>query len=486
MGPRWTAALDTVSNGVTLKGLPDRRATARRRCRLGWDNDAGRLPDQNRRGPDVPGLHPDSPHSSPDTSSSPPDRDQARQPGVLRTAPDGDRPGRRDRRRTTVATTSTSRSRTWTLSSPRRSRSGPTRRRRWSRTGKGVADLFRDHLRRMRGRSPRRLLRLGVLVGALRTEEATSSPPTAWKLSYGELSADASGPPEARAARPKRSEDFKIIGRPQVKYKLDEIVQGRHPYAMDLFVQGVPADGCGHGGDRRNDRGVDRRSRSQGDSGRRPPSPISPACPTTSSPRPWRSPPSVRHCQEGRKTPQDHVEALVPHHHLSDAQIDGMLNEIIDQVDLDRARASTRPSGWPYNVPHAPMEEMLAVAEVRSDSAEVWVKLREIAARRRLAETLGLHLEQVTQRSTSTGGAFGDLFQRIIHHGRPAFPTDRQAREAAVAVGRGHQTRPLPPGLHPPRQGHGRGRRRRASFDTAWPARKMDARRGLGCLSPAT
>jgi isoquinoline 1-oxidoreductase beta subunit len=95
-----------------------------------------------------------------------------------------------------------------------------------------------------------------------------------------------------------------------------------------------------------------------------------------------------------------------PMDQMSDAQIDDLLNGIIDQV-TSPGEGIEGTFRWPY-VPHAPMEENAAVADVRTDSAEVWGGAQVPATlQRQLAETLGLKVEQVTYHVIPAGGAFG-------------------------------------------------------------------------------
>jgi len=249
-------------------------------------------------------------------------------------------------------------------------------------------------------------LRLGAPVSALRTEDGYVVATDGRKLSYGELAADASGLRSAKAALPKKPEDFKIIGRPRVRYKLEEIVQGKHPYAMDLFsskeflptVLAMPAT---HGATLVS---ID-------DSEAKKLPGVIAVTPVPGMPD-YLTPEAVAVTAETFGIAQKGKNALKitwgagPMDHLSDGQIDDMLNEIIDQVTSpgDGVDATFR---WPY-VPHAPMEENTAVADVRSDSAEVWGGCQTPnALHRRLAETLGMQSEQVTYHVVPSGGAFG-------------------------------------------------------------------------------
>src|SRR5437588_8920618 len=95
-----------------------------------------------------------------------------------------------------------------------------------------------------------------------------------------------------------------------------------------------------------------------------------------------------------------------PMDQMSDAQIDDVLNGIIDKVSSpgEGLDATFR---WPY-VPHAPMQENAALADVRKDSAEIWGSDQiPNTGQRHVAETLGMKVEQVKYNCVPGGGAFG-------------------------------------------------------------------------------
>ena len=91
---------------------------------------------------------------------------------------------------------------------------------------------------------------------------------------------------------------------------------------------------------------------------------------------------------------------------LSDAQIDDLLNGIIDKLTSpgEGVDATFR---WPY-VPHAPMEENTSVGNVTSSGYEGWGACQiPTTLQRHLAETLGMKVEQITYHCIQGGGAFG-------------------------------------------------------------------------------
>src|SRR5918992_3187626 len=77
--------------------------------------------------------------------------------------------------------------------------------------------------------------RMGVPVNRLRTEDGHVVASDGRKVSYGALTARAAQLPQAQAAPPKKASEFKVIGKPQVKYRIEDIVQGKQAYSMDLF-----------------------------------------------------------------------------------------------------------------------------------------------------------------------------------------------------------------------------------------------------------
>jgi isoquinoline 1-oxidoreductase beta subunit len=95
-----------------------------------------------------------------------------------------------------------------------------------------------------------------------------------------------------------------------------------------------------------------------------------------------------------------------PMDQMSDAQIDDMLNGIVDKVSSP-GEGLDAVFRWPY-VPHAPMQENHALADVKKDSAELWSSDQiPNTGQRHVAETLGMKVEQVKYNLVPGGGAFG-------------------------------------------------------------------------------
>jgi isoquinoline 1-oxidoreductase beta subunit len=250
--------------------------------------------------------------------------------------------------------------------------------------------------------------RMGVPLTSLRTEDGYVVATNGQKLSYGELTADAAKLPLAKAAMPKKASEFKIIGKPRVRYNARDIATGKAQYAMDLPVEGalptVVAMAATHGAS----------VVSIDDSvAKSMPGVIAithiPGMPDYLIPEAVAVTATTFGLAKKAKNALKIKWSAGPMDQLSDAQIDDLLNGIIDKVSApDNGQPALDATfRWPY-VPHAPMEENSSVADVRSDKAECWggAQVPNIL-QRQLAETLGMKVEQVTYHVINAGGAFG-------------------------------------------------------------------------------
>jgi isoquinoline 1-oxidoreductase subunit beta len=253
--------------------------------------------------------------------------------------------------------------------------------------------------------------RLGVPVSQLRTENGHVLANNGQKLSYGELSAEASKLTSAKAALPKQASEFKIIGKGQSRHNVRDIVQGKQPYSMDMFsskeyLPTVLAMAATHGAS----------VVSIDDSeAKKIPGVIAvtqiPGMPD------YLIPEAVAVTAETFGIAKKAKDALKikwsagPMDSMSDAQIDEMLNGIIDKVTSpgEGIEATFR---WPY-VTHAPMQENAALANVQKDKAEIWGSDQiPTTGERHVAETLGMKVDQIKYNCLPGGGAFG----RHTHH----------------------------------------------------------------------
>jgi isoquinoline 1-oxidoreductase subunit beta len=248
--------------------------------------------------------------------------------------------------------------------------------------------------------------RLGVPVSQLRTEGGHVIANNGQKLSYGELSAEASKLTSAKAALPKQASEFKIIGKGQHRHNAAAIAQGKHPYAMDLFsskeyLPTVVAMAATHGASVVSIDDTEAKK-------------IPGFIAVTQIPGmpDYLIPEAVAVTAETFGIAKKAKNALKikwsagPMDQLSDAQIDDLLNAIGDKITSPGSgvEASFR---WPY-VPHAPMEENTSCANVTSSGYEGWGGAQVPGTlQRQLSETLGLKMDQVTYHVIPAGGAFG-------------------------------------------------------------------------------
>src|SRR2546423_688302 len=248
--------------------------------------------------------------------------------------------------------------------------------------------------------------KLGVPVSALRTQDAHVIARDGRKVSYGELTALAASLPKAPAALPKTPDQFKLIGKPQVKESAHKIVQGKQAYTGDLFsskefLPTVLAMAATHGAS----------VVSIDDSAAKAMKGVIAVTHIPGMPD-YLIPEAVAVTAETFGIAKKAKNALKikwsagPMDQLSDAQIDDVLNGIIDKVSSpgDGIDAVFR---WPY-VPHAPMQENAACARVTADKAEIWGSDQvPNTGQRHVAETLGMKVEQVDYHVHPAGGACG-------------------------------------------------------------------------------
>ncbi|MEW6473858.1 MAG: molybdopterin cofactor-binding domain-containing protein [Actinomycetota bacterium] len=268
--------------------------------------------------------------------------------------------------------------------------------------------------------------RLGVPVSQLRTEDGFVVARDGRKIGYGELSSEAAALPNAKAAAPKTAAEFKIIGKPHVRENIRDIVQGKAPYSMDLFsskeyLPTVVAMAATHGAS----------VVSIDDSeAKKIPGVIAvthvPGMPDYLIPEAVAVTAETFGIAKKAKNALKIKWSAGPMDALSDAQIDDLLNGIIDEL-TNPGEGIEATFRWPY-VPHAPMEENAAVANVTADSAEVWGGAQiPPTLQRQLAETLGMPVEKITYHVIRAGGAFG----RHLFHDQ-----DVQAAQVSQRLGK--------------------------------------------------
>ena len=248
--------------------------------------------------------------------------------------------------------------------------------------------------------------RMGIPVSQLRTEDGYVVATNGQRVSYGELTAAAAELPAAAAVTPKKASEFKIIGKPQVKYRIEDIVQGRQLYSMDLFSSKeykptVLALGATHGATVVS---IDDTAAKQ----------IPGVIAVTQIPGmpDYLIPEGVAVTAETFGIAKKAKDALKikwsagPMDQLSDAQIDDLLNGIIDQITSpgEGIEATFR---WPY-APHAPMEANASCGKFEGGKYEGWGGAQvPVTLQRQIAETLGIKVEDVLYHVVPAGGAFG-------------------------------------------------------------------------------
>jgi len=248
--------------------------------------------------------------------------------------------------------------------------------------------------------------KMGIPISQLRTENGHVIATNGQKVTYGEIAALASTLPVAKAAMPKKAADFKLIGKPHVKYRAADIAQGKFPYSMDLhsskeFLPTVVAMAATHGAT----------VVSIDDSAAKAIKGVIGITQIPGMPD-YLIPEAVAVTAETFGIAKKAKNALKiqwsagPMDQLSDAQIDDSLNGIIDAI-TNPGEGIEATFRWPY-VPHAPMEENASAANVTADSAEIWGGDQvPNVGQRHVAETLGMKVEQVTYHVIPAGGAFG-------------------------------------------------------------------------------
>jgi isoquinoline 1-oxidoreductase beta subunit len=268
--------------------------------------------------------------------------------------------------------------------------------------------------------------KLGVPVSQLRTENAHVIARDGRKVSYGELTALAASLPKAPAALPKSSKDFKIIGKPQSRHNAAEIAQGKAPYTADLFPSNefyptVLAMAATHGA-----------SVVSIDDSKAKAMPGVLAVTHIPGMPDYLIPEAVAITAETFGQARKAKNALKvkwsagPMDQLSDAQIDDVLNGIIDKI-TSPGEGVEGTFRWPY-VPHAPMEENASCGVFKDGKYEGWGGAQiPTTLQRQIAETLRIPVENVTYNVIPAGGAFG----RHLFHDQ-----DVQVAQIAERVGK--------------------------------------------------
>jgi isoquinoline 1-oxidoreductase beta subunit len=242
--------------------------------------------------------------------------------------------------------------------------------------------------------------RFDVPASSLTTRESTVVATDGRTATYGSLAVAAAGiAVPAVAGVPKPESRFTLIGRPTTRLDARDIVTGRARYALDLDVPGTPAV-------------VARAPRIGGvlrtvddTSARTMPGVVGIA----------RIPSGVAVAAQTFAQAEAARDALRltwdpgPNAGLSDAVIRSRLQAATLPLVAPPLGALTVDRTFDFAfAPHAPLEVLTAVADVRSDRAEVWTGTKSpIIASQQVAAAIGLPAHAVTLHVIRGGGSFG-------------------------------------------------------------------------------
>lgn len=242
--------------------------------------------------------------------------------------------------------------------------------------------------------------RWSTSAGRLTARETTVVAPDGRTATYGELSsAAATVTIPAVSPAPKDPADFAVVGEPTNRIDARDIVTGRAQYTQDLDVPGalpcVVARPPTIGGT----------VRSVDDSAARAmPGVVAVA----------RIPTGVAVVAETFDRALAARDALVvdwapgPSAHLSDADISSRLAAANPRFLVPPGPLTVDRTFEFAFVPHAPMEVLNCVADVRADRAELWLSAKSpIVAAQSVAIALGMPASKVTLHVVRGGGSFG-------------------------------------------------------------------------------
>lgn len=306
----------------------------------------------------------------------------------------------------------------------------------------------------------------------LTTRNSTVFAPDGRSASYGSLSADAARVTlPAVSGAPKPASEYKVVGTPTRRIDARDIVTGKAKYAMDLSVPGALPTVVARPPT------VDGKLASVDDSAAR----SMPGVVAVT-----RIPTGVAVCAETFDQAMKARDALHlkwsagPADGLSDSDIRQRLASSIESFSPSLAGHVDATFDFAF-VPHAAMEVLSAVADVRPGRAELWFSAQTpIVAQQAIAKELKLPQHAVTVHVTRAGGSFG---LRLF------YDVGLEAAQISKAVGkpvklmwtRNDDTRHgrlRPPTHHIIRAKHALGNV--VSFDHRMASVEVDFRHGLG------
>ncbi|SDI34525.1 isoquinoline 1-oxidoreductase, beta subunit [Actinokineospora alba] len=243
--------------------------------------------------------------------------------------------------------------------------------------------------------------RLGVEAGTLTTRDSAVWAPDGRSESFGSLaSAAASTTSTAVSTAPKDASGYTLIGQPTGRMDARDIVTGKAEYAMDMTIEGALATVVA-----------------------RPPTikgtvasfDAAPALAIPGVVAVTEIPSGVAVSAETIDLALKGRDALVitwkngPAVGLSDADIRTKLRSATAPLAVPRLLTNHLDASFDFGfVSHAPMEVHSAIADVREDSAEVWVACQSpIMAQNDVAKSIGLPSSKVKLHVLRAGGSFG-------------------------------------------------------------------------------
>jgi isoquinoline 1-oxidoreductase beta subunit len=242
--------------------------------------------------------------------------------------------------------------------------------------------------------------RFGVDARGLVTRDATVVAPDGRTATYGSLSAEAAQitTPDVPPT-PKDPSRFTLIGQPTTRLDARDIVTGKAEYALDLPIAGAPT--------------VVARAPTIGGTWRAVDDSTARTMPGVLGIA--RIPSGVAVTAATFDQAQAARDALRitwdpgPNAGLSDAQIRSQLRAAAPPFVVPPLGSLSVSREFDFAfAPHAPLEVLTCVADVRPDSAEVWYGAKSpIIASQSVAAAIGLPPDRVTLHVVRSGGSFG-------------------------------------------------------------------------------
>lgn len=323
--------------------------------------------------------------------------------------------------------------------------------------------------------------RWGVSADTLRTREGAVVAPDGTSLPYGSLAVVAASPDlGALVATPKPESEHTLVGTPTGRIDARAIVTGRQQYTLDLDVPG--AKPC---------------------MVRRPPT-LRGTVKAVNNEAVVRAMPGVVDVvviPTGVAVVADTFgQALDGKNALDVSWGPGTVDTLSDADIRSKLKAATAPLVVPplltryldtefdfAFVSHAPLETNSAVADVRSDRAEVWSGLKSpIVAQETIAAALGLPVDRVTLHVVQAGGSFGRrlFFDAALEAALVSQASRRPVRLMWSRIDDMRHGRMRPATHHRIRATHALGEV--LSFEHRVAAVETDFRHGLGEILTAT